>query len=97
MRHAVYATSFIDDADAISSYIETTFGRHRADLFRDELEHFCEVLASLPGRGKANHGYGTPLLGVVFEHNWIFFRLDETEARFVHIVAARRLKSAIRF
>ena len=69
----------------------------RADLFRDELEHFCDVLAALPGRGKANHGYGTPLLGVVFERNWIFFRLDETEARFVHIVAARRLKSAIRF
>jgi plasmid stabilization system protein ParE len=97
MRRAVYAASFIDDADAIASYIETMFGRDRADLFRDELDHFCEVLAALPGRGKGDHGYDTPLLGVVFERNWIFFRLDETEARFVHIVAARRNRSAIRF
>jgi plasmid stabilization system protein ParE len=97
MRRAVYAASFIDDADAIVSYIETMFSSDRADLFREELDHFCEVLAALPGRGKGNHGYDTPLLGVVFERNWIFFRLDETEARFVHIVAARRRKSAIRF
>jgi hypothetical protein len=32
MRRAVYAASFIDDADAIASYIETSFGRDRAEI-----------------------------------------------------------------
>jgi plasmid stabilization system protein ParE len=97
MRRVVYAASFIDDADAIAAHIEAVFGRPRADKFRDDLSHFCEVLADLPGRGKTNHGYRTPLLGVVFESNWIFFRLAEEEALFVHAVRSRRLKSAIRF
>ena len=97
MRRVVYAASFVDDAEEIAEQIEATFGLPRADRFRDDLDHFCEVLAELPGRGKTNHDYGTPLLGVVFETNWIFFRLDDNAAHFIHIVRARRLKSSIRF
>ena len=97
MRRVVYAASFVDDAEEIAEQIEAAFGLPRADRFRDDLDHFCEVLAELPGRGKTNHDYGTPLLGVVFETNWIFFRIDDNAAHFIHIVRARRLKSSIRF
>jgi plasmid stabilization system protein ParE len=97
MRSVVYAATFLDEADAIAARIEALFGIARADRFRDDLERFCEALADTPGRGKADHGYHTPLLGVVFEHNWIFFRLDNEAAYFVHIVQSRRLKGGIRF
>lgn len=76
---------------------KSLFGRLRAEQFRSDLERFCEALADTPGRGKSDHGYRTPLLGVVFEYNWIFFRIDEDAAHFVHIVRSRRLKSTIRF
>jgi len=97
MRSVVYAATFIDEADAIAARVETLFGVARADKFRDDLERFCEALAETPSRGKTDHGYPTTLLGVVFEHNWIFFRLDDEAAQFIHIVQSRRLKAAIRF
>jgi plasmid stabilization system protein ParE len=97
MRSVEYAATFVAEADAIAAHIDSLFGPPRADRFRDDLERFCEALAETPGRGKSDHGYHTPLFGVVFERNWIFFRLDDEAAHFVHIVQSRRLKSAIRF
>jgi plasmid stabilization system protein ParE len=97
MRRVVYAATFLAEADAIADYVESRFGRLRTEQFRSDLERFCEALADTPGRGKSDHGYRTPLLGVVFEYDWIFFRIDEDTAHFVHIVRSRRLKSAIRF
>ena len=97
MRSVVYAATFVAEAHAIAVRIESAFGVARADRFRDDLERFCETLAQTPGRGKTDHGYRTPLLGVVFGQNWIFFRLGDNTADFVHIVQSRRLKAAINF
>ena len=97
MRRVVYAASFVDDADAMAAYIETKFGLSRADGFIADIEHLCEVLANLPRIGSANHGFDTPLFGVVFQSNWVFYQINEDEILFVHLVASRRLKSLIQF
>jgi plasmid stabilization system protein ParE len=97
MRSVVYSAGFVAEADAIAAHIESLFGIGRADLFRDDLERFCEALADTPGRGKTDHGYRTPLLGVVLDRNWIFCRLNDEAAHFIHIVPSRRLRTEIRF
>lgn len=93
----VYAESFVDDADAIAQYIESRFGTARADAFTNDLNRFCENIASQPRAGRRNHGYDTTLLGVIHEVNWIFFEHDSDEVRFVHVVDGRRRKGAIEF
>jgi hypothetical protein len=45
MRRVVFATSFVDDADTIASYIESIFGISRADAFVDDLDRFCALVA----------------------------------------------------
>ena len=97
MRRIAYAASFVDDADAIAVYIETRFGRPRADEFIAELSHFCELLADNPGFGRPDHGYNTTLQGVVHGLNWIFFQYDDQEIRFIHIVDGRRGRQNVRF
>jgi plasmid stabilization system protein ParE len=97
MRRVVYAASFVDDADGITTYIEDRFGVSHAETFIEGLNSFCERIASVPGIGKQNHGYDTTLYGVVYETNWIFFQLDAEEVRFVHIIDSRRHKAAIAF
>ena len=97
MRRIVYAASFVDDADAISTYIESRFGRERADAFIDDLDHFCALVAANPRLGRFNHGYDTTLYGVVHDLNQIFFQYDTAEIRFVHIVDGRRNKPQIQF
>ena len=97
MRRVIYADSFVDDADCIAADIEARYGGRRADAFRDELDWFCGVVASQPRIAKTSHGYGTALYGIPHGVNWIFFQFDDEEARFVHIVNQRRLKSAITF
>lgn len=97
MRRIVYAASFVDDADRIAAYIETKFGADRADLFIAELNRFCQNVATQPGLGRANHGYRTPLLGIVYDRNWIFFNHDDAEIRFLHMVEGMRRKAGIRF
>ncbi len=93
----VYAQSFVDDADAIAGYIEGQFGASRADAFIDDLNRFCELVASQPRIGKQDHGYDTTLYGVVHDVNWIFFEHDSAEVRFVHIVDGRRRKGGVEF
>jgi plasmid stabilization system protein ParE len=97
MRRVIYAASFVDDADKIASAIEARFGKSRADAFIDDLNRFCELVTSQRGVGMPNHGYDTPLYGVVHDLNWIFFQFDAVEVRFVHIVDGRRRKGAIAF
>ena len=97
MRRVVYADSFAEDADEIAIYIEARFGTDRADQFTDQLNHFCEVIAHQPGRGKTNHGFDTQLYGVVFGLNWIFFQFDDDQVRFVHVVGTRKHKPNVRF
>lgn len=97
MRRVVYAASFVDDADRIAQYIEVQFGAARADIFIDDLNRFCELIATQPRLGKHNHGYDTTLHGVVHDRNWIFFQYDDAEARFLHIVDGRRNKNLIAF
>jgi plasmid stabilization system protein ParE len=97
MRRAVYAASFLDEADQIANYIEAQFGKSHADAFIDDLNRCCELVTSQPAVGRQNHGYDTPLYGVVHGVNWIFFQYDAAEARFVHIVDGRRRKSAVAF
>ena len=93
----VFAASFVDDADAIARYIERQFGVSRADAFIDDLNRFCELVASQPRIGRQNHGYDTTLYGVVHDMNWIFFEHDSAEVRFVHIVDGRLRKSGVEF
>ena len=95
MRRVIYADSFVDDADTIAADIESRFGARYADAFRDDLDWFCEVVASQPRIGKQDHGYGTTLYGIPHNVNWIFFQFDDAEARFVHIVASRREKRSV--
>ncbi len=97
MRRVVYTDSFVDDADRIAADIESRLGIRPADAFRDNLNWFCEVVASQPRIGKQNHGYATTLYGVVHDVNWIFFQFDDAEARFVHIFDQRRLKSVVTY
>lgn len=97
MRRIVYAASFVADADAIAAYIESAFGRARADNFIEDLERFCELIATQPGLGKQDHGYETTLYGVVHDLNWIFFQHDDAEVRFIHVVDGRRHKPTIAF
>jgi plasmid stabilization system protein ParE len=97
MRTVVYADTFVAEADDITCRIESFFGLSRANKFRDDLERFCEALAKTPGRGKIGHGYRTPLSGVVFDRNWIFFRIEGEAVQFVHIVQSRRLKESLGF
>jgi plasmid stabilization system protein ParE len=66
----------VDDADAIAGYIEGKFGALRADAFIDDLNRFCEFVASQPRIGRQDHGYDTRLYGVVHDVNWIFFEHD---------------------
>jgi plasmid stabilization system protein ParE len=47
----VYAESFVDDADVIARYIEGEFGAKRADVFINDLNRFCENVASQPRVG----------------------------------------------
>jgi plasmid stabilization system protein ParE len=96
MRRVVFAASFVDDADAIASYIESNFGMSRADAFIDDLDRFCALVADNPGLGRTSHGYETTLFGVVHDLNWIFFQYDDEEVRFIHIVDGRRDKPTIR-
>jgi len=93
----VFAASFVDDADTIARYIERQFGASRADAFIDDLNRFCELVASQPRVGRQNHGYDTTLYGVVHDVNWIFFERDSAEVRFVHIVDGRRRKNGVEF
>ncbi|MFZ1963654.1 MAG: type II toxin-antitoxin system RelE/ParE family toxin [Roseiarcus sp.] len=93
----VFAASFVDDADAIAGYIERQFGASRADAFIDDLNRFCELIASQPRIGRQSHGYDTTLYGVVHDVNWIFFEHDSDEVRFVHIVDGRRRKGGVEF
>jgi plasmid stabilization system protein ParE len=93
----VYAESFVDDADVIAQYIEGKFGAARADVFINDLNRFCENVASQPRVGRQNHGYDTTLFGVILNVNWIFFEHDSDEVRFVHIVDGRRRKSGVAF
>ena len=81
----VFAASFVDDADAIARYIER-HGALRADAFIDDLNRFCELVATQPRLGRQNHGYHLTLYGVVHDMNWIFFEHDLAEVRFIHIV-----------
>jgi plasmid stabilization system protein ParE len=97
MRRVVYTDSFVDDADRIAAEIETRLGIRPAEEFRDNLNWFCEVVASQPRIGKQNHGYATTLYGIVHDVNWIFFQFDNAEARFVHIVDSRREKRNMSF
>lgn len=97
MRRAIFAASFVDDADDIARYIEENFGRVRADRFIAELSRFCDLISDSPGVGRVNHGYSSTLHGVVFDLNWIFYEYDETEMRFVHIVDGRRDKGRVSF
>jgi plasmid stabilization system protein ParE len=97
MRQVVYAASFVEDADEISRYISEKFGPDRAAAFNSDLEDFCEAVADSPRLGRARHGYASSLNGVVYGVNWIFFRYDDAEVQFIHIVDSRRDKSAIRF
>ncbi len=97
MRRVIYADSFVDDADRIAAEIESRFGARHADAFRDDLNWFCEVVASQPRIGKQDHDYDTTLYGIPHDKNWIFFQFDDAETRFVHIVATRREKRSIRF
>ena len=97
MRRIVYAASFVEDADAIVRYIEKRFGQSRADIFIQDLDRFCRLVASQPRIGKHNHGYDTTLHGVVHGVNWIFFLHDADEVRFVHIFDARRHKYELHF
>ncbi len=46
----VFAESFVDDADGIARYIERQFGASRADAFIDDLNRFCELVASRSSR-----------------------------------------------
>lgn len=97
MRRVVYAASFVDDADRIAKYIEAQFGAARADIFIDDLNRFCVLIASQPRLGKRNHGYDMTLHGVLHDRNWIFFQYDDAEARFLHTVDRRRNKNSIAF
>lgn len=97
MRRPVYTATFVGDADKIARYIETQFGITHADAFIDDLNRFCELVASQPGLGKQNHGYDTTLYGVVHDGNWILFQYDDDEARLIHIVDGRQHKKAFIF
>jgi plasmid stabilization system protein ParE len=97
MREVVYAASFVEEADEIARYVEQRFGRESASRFNEELEHFCESIADSPKLGRAEHGYATALNAVVYKTNWVFFRYDDVEAQFIHIVSSRRHKPDIRF
>jgi plasmid stabilization system protein ParE len=97
MRRVVYANSFVDDADRIAAGIESESGMRNADAFRDDLNRFCEVVASQPRIGKRDHGYDTALFGIPHDVNWIFFRFDEDATEFVHIVSSRREKRSVSF
>jgi len=97
MRRVVFAASFVDDADTIASYIESNFGISRADVFIEDLDRFCALIADNPGLGRTSHGYETTLFGVVYDLNWIFFQYDDDEVRFIHIVDGRRDKPTVRF
>src|SRR5664280_623612 len=65
-----------------SADIESRSGARYADAFRDDLNWFCEVVASQPRIGKQDHGYDTTLYGIPHNVNWIFFQFDDAEARF---------------
>ena len=97
MRSIVFATSFLEDADIIAAAITKRFGHVRANTFIEALHHLCILISENPGLGRDSHGYETALSGVVHHGNWIFFQHDEDEIRFIHMVDAKREKSAIRF
>lgn len=97
MRRLVYAPSFDQGVEDIGVYIEETFGDQARRNFLSKLADTCLAIASEPHIGMHDHDYSTSLLGVVFQVNWIFFEYDEQEVRFLHIIDARRDKSAIHF
>jgi plasmid stabilization system protein ParE len=97
MRRVVIAPSFDREAENIGIAIEQRFGQKARRDFVASLEHLCQVIATLPGIGKTQHGYKTKLVGFVLGPNWVFFEFDDAEIRFLHIVDARRNRRGISF
>ena len=97
MRRIVFAPSFDREVEDIGVDIEERFGEAARHEFIADLMATCTLLASFPGMATGRHGYDNPLVGFVFQMNWILFDQDTDEVRFLHIVNSRREKGSIPF
>ena len=78
-----------DDVTAMDDYVRSEQGRAALDR---GLSDIADSRAQ-----SSQTRISTTLNGVVYELNWIFFRHDDAEIEFIHIVDSRRDKRTIRF